>query len=67
MAVQLNHTIMWVHDPKASAEFLTSILGPPEATRFAHFLVVKLDNEVSLDSAEFGGGIARGAGSYSPR
>jgi catechol 2,3-dioxygenase-like lactoylglutathione lyase family enzyme len=52
MPVQLNHTIMWVHDQKASAEFLTSILGLPEATRFAHFLVVKLDNEVSLDLFE---------------
>jgi catechol 2,3-dioxygenase-like lactoylglutathione lyase family enzyme len=52
MAVQLNHTIMWVHDQKASAEFLTSILGLPEATRFAHFLVVRLDNDVSLDLFE---------------
>jgi catechol 2,3-dioxygenase-like lactoylglutathione lyase family enzyme len=52
MAVQLNHTIMWVHDQKASAEFLTSILGLPEATRFAHFLVVKLENDVSLDLFE---------------
>lgn len=52
MPVQLNHTIMWVHDQKASAKFLTSILGLPEATRFGPFLVVNLDNDVSLDLYE---------------
>lgn len=52
MPVQLNHTIMWVHDQKGSAKFLTSILGLPEATRFGPFLVVGLDNEVSLDLYE---------------
>lgn len=52
MAVQLNHTIMWVHDQKASATFLTSILGLPEAVRFGPFLVVSLDNDVSLDLYE---------------
>lgn len=52
MAVQLNHTIMWVHDQQAAAEFLTSVLGLPEATRLYHFLVVKLDNDVSLDLFE---------------
>jgi catechol 2,3-dioxygenase-like lactoylglutathione lyase family enzyme len=55
VAVQLNHTIVWVRDKKASAEFLTSLLGLPEAAPFAHFLVVAMDNQVSLDLYELGG------------
>lgn len=54
MAVQLNHTIVWVHDKKESAEFLTSVLGLPEAKPFFHFLVVAMDNDVSLDLYEKG-------------
>jgi catechol 2,3-dioxygenase-like lactoylglutathione lyase family enzyme len=52
MPVQLNHTIMWVHDQQASADFLTNVLGRPPAKRFMHFLVVDLDNGVSLDLFE---------------
>jgi catechol 2,3-dioxygenase-like lactoylglutathione lyase family enzyme len=43
---------MWVHDKKGAAEFLTSILGLSAATRFGPFLVVGLDNEVSIDLYE---------------
>lgn len=49
MAVQLNHTILWVRNKEASAKFLTDILGLPEATRFGPFRVVAMDNGVSLD------------------
>jgi catechol 2,3-dioxygenase-like lactoylglutathione lyase family enzyme len=49
MAVALNHTIVWCTDKERSARFLTEILGRPEAVPFAHFLVVALDNGVSLD------------------
>src|SRR6202041_173054 len=35
-----------------SAAFLSEILGLRPATRFAHFLVVQADNDVSLDFAE---------------
>ena len=49
MAVQLNHTIVHAHDAAASARFLAEILGRPEPTSFSHFMVVQLDNEVSLD------------------
>jgi catechol 2,3-dioxygenase-like lactoylglutathione lyase family enzyme len=52
MAVQLNHTIVWVRDHRESAEFLTSILGLPDPTRFGPFLVLRLDNDVSLDLYE---------------
>jgi catechol 2,3-dioxygenase-like lactoylglutathione lyase family enzyme len=54
MAVQLNHTIVWVHNQKESADFLTSILGLPQPARFGPFLVVALDNDVSLDLYEKG-------------
>jgi len=51
MPVQLNHTIVWCRDQKASAEFLAEILGRPEPVKFAHFEVVQLDNGVSMDFA----------------
>jgi catechol 2,3-dioxygenase-like lactoylglutathione lyase family enzyme len=49
MSVQLNHTIVWCRDQTRSATFLTEILGRPAATRFGPFLVVEVDNGVSLD------------------
>ena len=52
MAIQLNHTIVWSKDKQASARFLTELLGLPEAKPFGPFLVVKLDNDVSLDFYE---------------
>src|SRR5258708_5349188 len=57
VSVQLNHTIVSCRDQQRSAAFLTGILGLPEATRFAHFLVVEADNGVSLDFAETTGKI----------
>ncbi len=54
MTVQLNHTIIWCRDKQRSATFLAEILGRPGPTRFAHFLVVDLDNGVSLDFSEEG-------------
>ena len=52
MAAQLNHTIAWCRDQKKSADFLTKILGLPDARRFYHFLVVDLSNDVSIDFFE---------------
>ena len=49
MSVELNHTIIWCCDKARSAAFLTDILGLPPARTFLHFLVVDLDNRVSLD------------------
>jgi catechol 2,3-dioxygenase-like lactoylglutathione lyase family enzyme len=57
VSVQLNHTIVSCRDQQRSAAFLTGILGLPEATRFAHFLVVEADNGVSLDFSETTGKI----------
>lgn len=49
MGVKLNHTIVWCRDQERSAAFLAGILGRPEPVRFGPFLVVQLDNDVSLD------------------
>jgi catechol 2,3-dioxygenase-like lactoylglutathione lyase family enzyme len=46
---ELNHTIVWCSDKQRSTEFLTRILGLPPAKPFFHFLVVELNNGVSLD------------------
>ena len=58
MSVQLNHTIVWCRDQQRSATFLTEILGRPAATRFGPFLVVEIDNGVSLDYHDVDGEIA---------
>jgi catechol 2,3-dioxygenase-like lactoylglutathione lyase family enzyme len=52
MSVQLNHTIAWCRDKNESAGFLTAVLGLPEPRRFMHFLVVDLENNVSIDYFE---------------
>lgn len=52
MTMQLNHTIVWASDPRASARFLAKILGRPEPSTFGHFVVVQLDNHVQLDFAK---------------
>lgn len=55
MAVQLNHTIVAARDKQKSATFLAEILGLPAPQPFGHFLVVNVDNEVSLDFADSDG------------
>jgi catechol 2,3-dioxygenase-like lactoylglutathione lyase family enzyme len=49
MPVQLNHTIVHASDQRRSAAFLAELLGLPEPARFGPFLVVQVDNAVSLD------------------
>ena len=49
MAVELNHTIVWCRDKMRSSAFLAEMLGRPAPRPFLHFMVVELDNEVSLD------------------
>jgi len=55
---QLNHTIVWCSDKRRSADFLTDILGVPAARPFLHFLVVELENAVSLDYFEKSGSVS---------
>ena len=49
MAVSLNHTIVWCRDRERSATFFTEVFGRPPAVPFGPFLIVELDNGVSLD------------------
>ena len=55
MAVQLNHTIVSARDKRVSATFLAEMLGLDAPTAFGPFLVVQVDNDVSLDFADAGG------------
>jgi catechol 2,3-dioxygenase-like lactoylglutathione lyase family enzyme len=55
MAVQLNHTIVAAQDKRISATFLTEILGLAEPKPFGPFLVVGVDNDVSLDFVDWTG------------
>jgi catechol 2,3-dioxygenase-like lactoylglutathione lyase family enzyme len=58
MSVRLNHTIVWCRDRAVSSSFLTEILGLAPAVRFGPFLVVEVDNNVSLDFHDVDGDIA---------
>ncbi len=49
MAVELNHTIVWCSDQQRSAAFFCEIFGRPAPRTFGPFLVVEVDNGVSLD------------------
>ena len=54
MPVLLNHTIVHCRDKRASALFLSELLGLPAPTRFGPFSVVQVANDVSLDFLEEG-------------
>ena len=58
MAVQLNHTILWARDSRASAAFLAQILGLPAPTRWGPFQVVATANGTNLDYMDREGEIA---------
>ena len=49
MTVKLNHTIVHSRDPRAAADFFSGLFGLPAPVPFGPFLVVELDNDVSLD------------------
>lgn len=49
MAIKLNHTIIQAKNAEKSAKFLCEILGLSDPATFGPFVVVKTDNEVSLD------------------
>lgn len=52
MSIQLNHTIVRARDKHASAQFLVDILGLEPPTTYGPFVVVQVDNDVSLDYAD---------------
>jgi catechol 2,3-dioxygenase-like lactoylglutathione lyase family enzyme len=49
MTVRLNHTIVSARDKRESATFLAEMLGVAPPTPYGPFLVVQVDNGVSLD------------------
>jgi catechol 2,3-dioxygenase-like lactoylglutathione lyase family enzyme len=59
MPVELNHTIVWCRDKMRSSSFLAEMLGRPPPRPFFHFMVVELDNEVSMDFMQKDGEVAR--------
>jgi catechol 2,3-dioxygenase-like lactoylglutathione lyase family enzyme len=58
MSAELNHIILWCRDKMASSAFLAEIIGRPAPVPFGHFMVVDLDNSVSIDFMEKTGPIA---------
>lgn len=58
MSVDLNHTIVHASDRDVTADFLTDVLGLPEARTYGPFRVVELGNGVSLDVMTAPGPIA---------
>ncbi|TDO50755.1 glyoxalase/bleomycin resistance protein/dioxygenase superfamily protein [Kribbella sp. VKM Ac-2527] len=52
MSVQLNHTIIHARDKHRTARHYVDLLGLPEPTEFGPFVVVQVDNGVSLDIAD---------------
>jgi catechol 2,3-dioxygenase-like lactoylglutathione lyase family enzyme len=57
MTVQLNHTIVWSRDQHRSAKFFVDVFGRPAPVRFGPFLVVEVDNGVSLDYHDTNGDV----------
>jgi catechol 2,3-dioxygenase-like lactoylglutathione lyase family enzyme len=49
MVVQLNHTLVNVRDKVESSTFFAETLGLAPATPYGPFLVLQVDNDVSLD------------------
>jgi catechol 2,3-dioxygenase-like lactoylglutathione lyase family enzyme len=58
VTVQLNHTIVWCSDKHRSSAFMAEMLGLPEPVPFLHFMVIALENGVSMDFMEKPGPVA---------
>jgi len=52
MAIELNHTIVYSRDKRASADFLTGLFGLPAPVAWGPFLTVAASNSVTLDFYE---------------
>ncbi|MFA7441091.1 MAG: VOC family protein [Sphingomonadaceae bacterium] len=57
MAVELNHMIVESADKVRGAAYVADILGLPAPKPFARFMVVELDNGVSLDFMDKSGNV----------
>ena len=54
MAVKLNHTIVAARDKKASASFLTDLLGLPPPVLLGPFALVTVGDQLTLDFMDSG-------------
>ena len=57
MAIELNHTIVYSRDKRASATFLTELFGLPDPVPWGPFMAVALSNDVTLDYRDASGDI----------
>ena len=57
MSVELNHTIVFARDNRASAEFLAGLLGLEVGEQWGPFIPVATGNGVTLDFATGGRGV----------
>ena len=55
MTVQLDHTILPVHDKEVSAAFLADVLGLPAPQPMGPFVAVALDHSLTIDFANADG------------
>ncbi|MCA9509096.1 MAG: VOC family protein [Myxococcales bacterium] len=53
-SIRFSHTIVHSRDKRASARFLSEMLGLPEPAAFGHFAVVALAHDASLDFLDAG-------------
>ncbi len=58
MTARLDHTIVRCKDKHRSSTFMAEMLGLPDPAPFLHFMVVPLENGVSMDFMEHPGPIA---------
>jgi catechol 2,3-dioxygenase-like lactoylglutathione lyase family enzyme len=58
MAIELNHTIVYSRDKRASARFLADLFGLPSPVAWGPFLAVAASNSVTLDFLDTTGDIA---------
>lgn len=54
MVVKLNHTIVAARDPKASALFMSQVLGLPAPLSLGPFVLVTVGDQLTLDFVESG-------------
>jgi catechol 2,3-dioxygenase-like lactoylglutathione lyase family enzyme len=57
MAIHFNHTILKARDSKASATFLSEILGLSEPKQWGPFQMVRAENDANLDYMDADGDI----------
>ncbi len=58
MTIELNHTIVYSRDKRASSDFLAGLFGLAEPVAWGPFLAVEVSNHVTLDFYHADGEIA---------